>query len=188
MTGMIAQVNRIQNAAIDWQERRIRKSEERVQNANIHRQRMTCSDSLRFDTQSQDWISGMGVSPSGRFQVVEEAKPRRRIFSAEGIRWDAAWGIIIVIAVLCAAILLADLAGIGTGSRTITKLDSKITDVSEKNEQLRSELTYSAGDASVCTEAVKLNLISGNGVQKVMLTAPREANLTITAIAAWGGQ
>ena len=174
MTGMIAQVNRIQNAAIDWQERRIRKSEERVQNANIHRQRMTCSDSLRFDTQSQDWISGMGVSPSGRFQVVEEAKPRRRI--------------IIVIAVLCAAILLADLAGIGTGSRTITKLDSKITDVSEKNEQLRSELTYSAGDASVCTEAVKLNLISGNGVQKVMLTAPREANLTITAIAAWGGQ
>ena len=181
MTGILNRVGRIQDAAINWQETRYRRNEERQQQANLHRQRMTCSDSLRFDTQSQDWIGGMGVSPSGRFQVVENTGAGRRLVSTEGIRWDAAWIVIIAVAVLCLAILMADLAGIGMGNRTMSKLDSRITELKGKNEQIEAEIARSSDDISVCTEAVKLNLISGNAAQTIRLAAPAEANLTISS-------
>lgn len=181
MAGITSRVGRIQQAAANWQEARYRRSENRQQHADIYRQRMTCSDSLRFDTQNQDWISGMGISASGRFQVAENDGGRAKIFTAEGIRWKTAWMIIAAVAVICTAILLADVAGIGASSRTLSKLDGKITEMSEKNDQLRAEIAYNAGDISVCSEAVKLNLVSGNGVRTIVLTAPQDANMTISA-------
>ncbi|MCR5297281.1 MAG: hypothetical protein K6E17_07705 [Clostridiales bacterium] len=179
---------RLQDAAINWRERMDGVDDERQQHANIHRQRMTCSESFRGFQQSQDWVEGVAVSPSGRFRVIEEKKPKQKIISAQGIRWDAGWIAVIVIAVICAAILLADVAGIGTTSRNLTKLDSKITAITERNEQLKSELNIQDADISVCTEAVKLNLISSRAVQTIILTAPTEANLTMmTAQAAPAG-
>ena len=61
----------------------------------------------------------------------------------------------------------------------MTKLESKINAITERNDQMKSELEIKAGDVSVCTEAVKLNLISSRGVQTIQLTAPTEANLTM---------
>ena len=54
----------------------------RMQMNSLHRQRMTCSDSMQTFTNTQDWTNGLGMSPSGRFRVIEEAKPKRRMFSA----------------------------------------------------------------------------------------------------------
>ena len=67
----------------------------RMQMNSLHRQRMTCSDSMQTFTNTQDWTNGLGMSPSGRFRVIEEAKPKRRMFSREGIRWDASWILLI---------------------------------------------------------------------------------------------
>ena len=181
MAGMTARAGGIRQAAINWQEARYRRSENRQQHADLYRQRMTCSDSLRFDTQSQDWTGGMGISPSGRFQVVENRGTKAKLFSPEGIRWNVAWMVIIATGIVCLAILLADLAGIGTSMRALNKLENKITEMSEKNEQLRAEIAWNAGDISVCTEAVKLNLVSGNGVRTIILTAPQDANMTFSA-------
>ena len=147
---------------------------ERQQVNSLHRQRMSCSGSVNPYTNTQDWTSGMGVSPSGRFRVITEAQPRRRIFSRDGIRWDAAWMILGMAAFLCLAVLLADLAGMGIGSRTISRLDRKIEDKVKCNEQLREQLAVSAGDTTVCTEAVKLNMISGYGAPTITLTVPQE--------------
>ena len=135
---------------------------------------MTCSDSMRTFTNTQDWTNGMGISPSGRFQVIEEARPKRKAISRDGIRWDVAWIIVAAIVLLCGAILVADLAGISISSRTIGRLDSKIADMTKRNDLLKQELELSASDVSVCTEAVKLNLISGYGAQTITLTAPQE--------------
>ena len=55
-------------------------SDERMQVNSLHRQRMTCSDSMQTFTNTQDWTGGLGVSPSGRFRVIEETKPKRKIF------------------------------------------------------------------------------------------------------------
>ncbi len=166
---------KLQDAARKLREEVSRHTRERQQVNSLHRQRMTCSDSLQSFTNTQDWTNGMSVSPSGRFRVVEEARPKQKIFSREGIRWDAAWISLIAVTVLCAALLLADVAGMGLGSRSIVRLNNKITDMTRRNQELKQELELNAGDVSVCTEAVKLNLISGYGAQTIVLTAPQEA-------------
>ena len=114
------------------------------------------------------------MSPSGRFRVIEEAKPKQKAFSREGIRWDAAWAVSAAVIVLCVVILLTDTAGMGISTRSISRLDAKIADQGRRNDLLKQELDISAGDVSVCTEAVKLNLISGYGARTVQLTVPNE--------------
>jgi len=167
-------VNRVQDA-LD------RKTEPRQQQADLRRARMSCSESLRSFPQTQDWTESMGVSPSGRFRVVEQPRSRETVFSREGIRWDVACAILIVLGVLLAVILLADLAGIGTSIRIIGKLNDKIAAVEARNEQITGLLDASSEDISVLTEAVKYNLVSAGGVRTIRLTAPRNANLTLSA-------
>ena len=146
---------------------------DRQQVNSMHRPRMSCADSMRTFTNTQDWTNSLGMSPSGRFRVVEEAKPKQKFFSREGIRWDAAWIALAAVAILCAAILLADVAGMGLGTRSIGRLGNKIEDQTRVNEQMKQELALNAGEVSVCTEAVKLNLISGSAAQTIHLTAPQ---------------
>jgi len=165
---------RVQEALRNLREGYERPTPERQQVNSLHRQRMSCSGNLRTFSNTQDWTGSMGMSPSGRFSVAEEARKKQKAFSAEGIRWDAAWITIAAAVILCAAILLADVAGMGLGSRSIRRLDSKIEDQTRRNEALAQDLALSAGDVSVCTEAVKLNLISGFGAQTIELTAPQE--------------
>ena len=164
---------RIQDAVLRLRERISRHTDARQQVNNLHRQRMTCSHSMRSFTNTQDWTNSMGMSPSGRFQVVEQACPKRKAFTRDGIRWDTAWILLGAVIVLCMAILLADLAGMGLKSRSISRLDSKIEDLSRRNEEKRQEIELSSGDVSVCTEAVKLNLISSSGAQTITLTVPQ---------------
>lgn len=165
---------RMQDAARNLREKISRKTNERQQVNSLHRQRMTCSGSVAAFTNAQDWTNSIGMNPSGRFQVVENTKARRKFFTREGIRMDAACAILAVVVFICVAILLADVAGIGLGSRSISRLDSKIADLTERNEQLKLEVSRNAGDASICTEAVKLNLISGNAAQTIHLSVPQE--------------
>ena len=171
---------RMQDAARRLQENYTRRTSERQQVSSLHRQRMTCSDSMRSFANTQDWTNGMGISPSGRFRVVEEVRPKQKTFSREGIRWNVAWIMLFAVIFLCAAVLTADVAGMGLGSRSIGRLNSKIADLTRRNNELKQELELSSGDVSVCTEAVKLNLISGSGAQTILLTAPQE-NGAVTA-------
>ena len=179
MTEMTARVrNRLQDGVINWQERRFQKTDFRQQQADIPRSRMTCSASLPSFHQTQDWTGGL--TPSGRIPVIEEAKPRKRLISSEGIRWDAAVAALVIIGVLLVVLLTVDLACIGTSSRAVTKLNSSIHDLEAKNERIQAEIDMTTGSASVCTEAIKLNLISSNGARTIRLTAPVNAQLTIS--------
>ena len=179
MTEMTARVrNRLQDGLINWQERRFEKNDFRQQQADIHRSRMTCSASLPSFHQTQDWTGGLTASK--RIPVIEETKPKQRLISSEGIRWDAAIAALIIIGVLLTILLTADLACIGTTGRTITKLNTSIRDLETRNEKTQAEIDLKAGSASVCTEAVKLNLISSNGARTIRLTAPVNAQLTFS--------
>ena len=179
MTEMTARVrNRLQDGMINWQERRFQKTDFRQQQADIHRSRMTCSASLPSFHQTQDWTGGL--TPSGRIPVIEEAKPRKRLISSEGIRWDAAIAALVISGVLLMILLTVDLACIGTSARAVTKLNSSIHDLEEKNERIQAEIDMTTGSASVCTEAIKLNLISSNGARTIRLTAPVNAQLTVS--------
>ena len=176
--------NRLQDGVINWQETRYRKNEERQQHADIRRSRMTCSADLPGIRQTQDWTGSMDMSPSGRFQVIEERKPKVRMISGEGIRWSAALTILILVSVILCAILLVDLAGMGNSGRMITKLNSKIHTVESRNEDLKLELEMSTDSATVCTEAVRMDLISSNGAQTIRLTAPQDARITLSSASA----
>ncbi len=156
-------------------------SENRVQKGSLNRERMSCSEQLRSGTyqNTQDWASGVGVSPSGRFKVIEEALPKKRLISSEGIRWDLARTLLIVCGGLMLAILLAELASIGASSVQIRKLEEKIEAVQLKNKNLEANLAVSAGDISVCTEAIKLNMISSSGAKTITLTAPQDASMLL---------
>ena len=180
MSEMTARVrNRLQDGMINWQERRYQKEDFHQQQADIHRSRMTCSASLPNFHQTQDWTGGL--TASGRVPVIEETKPRQRLLSSDGIRWDAAVVMLIIIGVLLLALLVVDVTSIGAGGRTITKLNSSIRDLETKNERLQAEIDLQAGSSSVCTEAVKLNLISSNGARTIRLTAPVNAQLTFSS-------
>ena len=173
--------SRLQDGVINWQETRYRKNEERQQHADIRRSRMTCSADLPEIRQTQDWTGSMAMSSSGRFQVIEERKPKVRIISGDGIRWNAALTILILVSVILCAILLADLAGMGNSGRSIAKLNSKIHAVESKNEDLKLELEMSTDSATVCTGAVRMDLISSNGAQTILLTAPQDARITLSS-------
>ena len=172
---------RLQDVAVGWRENQDRRGGRKQQHADIRRSRMSCADSVRTFDQHQDWTRGMEISPSGRFQEVEEQTGRQKVISGNTIRWDVAIVAIILACVLVAGILLADVAGIGISSRNISRLGSKIDLFTQKNEQLRQEVSYSSGDVSVCTEAVKLNLIASGGAKTIRLTAPQDATLILAA-------
>ena len=175
---------RLQDGVINWQETRYRKSEERQQHADIRRSRMTCSADLPGIRQTQDWTGSMAMSSSGRFQVIEEKKPKARIISGDGIRWNIALTILALVSVILCVVLLADLAGIGNSGRMIAKLNSKIHTVESKNEDLKLELEMSTDSATVCTGAVRMDLISSNGAQTIRLTAPQDARITLSSASA----
>ena len=162
------------------------RNENRVRNGSLQRERITVSDQMQAESfpNVQDWTGRMGVSPSGRFQVIEDVRPKKKLISREGIRWDFASALLIAVAGLIAALLLAELASIGASSVQIRKLEEKIEAVQKMNEGLQAELAVTAGDISVCTEAVKLNMISSNGAKTILLEAPSEASMLLVQTSA----
>ncbi len=127
---------------------------------------------------TQDWTSGMGISPSGRFRVIEEQRDRRRAVSREGIRADWARALIWVLAAVLCMTLLVQTASLGAGTLRIQKLEKRITLAEAQQQKLQGDLARRSGDISVCTRAVELNLISSGGAPTIALTAPA-ANMTL---------
>ena len=153
----------------------------RIQDISPGRQRMSVSGrtgELSFRN-TQDWTGGLGISPSGRFRVIEDPKPRQPVISRAGIRTSAARWMLGFLAVFLATVLIGEMARLGSGQLAIQRLNTRIASVEEKNEGLRIQLAVSGGDMSVCTEAVKLNLISSSGARTIELTAPQGARMRL---------
>lgn len=127
---------------------------------------------------TQDWARGMGISPSGRFQVPSEPQAKQKIFSREGVRKDFAR---VILWMMLAAVVATALAGFGalaSSTLRINRLENRINAADARGQTLRTDLARQSGDISVCTKAVELNLISSNGAATIQLTAP-DANMTL---------
>ena len=61
------------DALLVWREGRDRR-DRRQQHADIRRQRMSCAESVKDFQKTQDWTGQMAMSPSGRFQVIEDSR------------------------------------------------------------------------------------------------------------------
>lgn len=151
------------------------------QDSSLRRERFSGTDRLEMPSfqNTQDWTGGMGISPSGRFQVIEEPRGRQHAFSREGVRKDWARGITWVLTAALCVLLLVGLASLGASSIRMQKLETRIAAAEAKGETLRADLQQLSGDISVCTKAVELNLISSNGAPTISLTAPAGATMTL---------
>ncbi len=150
------------------------------------RERMRVTERLEMPSyqNTQDWTNGLGVSPSGRFQVIEEPRKRQIIFGKEGVRKDWARMIIIAAAAVLCVVLLVQFASIGASSLQIQKLERRLETAEGRNRELRIQLEQVSGDISVCTKAVELNLISSGGAKSIALTAPLGATMILVDSAA----
>jgi len=150
---------------------------------SLRRERMTGTDKLeRMGFQNaQDWVKGVGLSPSGRYQVVEEPRKKQQVFGKTGLRSDWARLIIWILAAVMCLVLLVRMASAGALSLQIQKLETRIAAAQTTEARLKSELAYSGGDISVCTRAVELNLISSNGAPTIQLTAPEGATMNLVS-------
>ena len=150
-------------------------------NTSLRRERITVAEKLEIPSyqNTQDWTGGMGMSPSGRFRVVEEPRKRQGILSRDGIRKDWAKILIWALAVIFSVVLLAEFASIGASSLRIRKLETRTEAAQNRGRQLQRELADQSGDISVLTRAVELNLISSGGASTILLTAPQGATMTL---------
>ncbi|MBR2824367.1 MAG: hypothetical protein IKE24_11860 [Clostridia bacterium] len=146
------------------------------------RQRFTEADHLRDRSfqNTQDWTGSMGLSPSGRFRVLEKGEKKEKPLTRRGIRKDWGRAALIVLAAVMTTVILVETAHLGLGQINIRKLNERIASMEVRNEELRETLARSSGDISVCTEAVKMNLVSSNGVRPIPLTAPTDARMVPT--------
>ena len=145
------------------------------------RERITVTDRLEMPSfqNTQDWTGGMGISPSGRFQVAEGHGRKQRPFSRKGIRQDWARVILWILAAILSVVLLVEFASIGASSLRIQKLKTRIENARVKGEQLQRQLAEQGGDISVVTRAVEMNLISSSGATTIELRAPSGATLLL---------
>ena len=127
----------------------------------------------------QDWAGGMGMSPSGRFQVVEGTRPKQKILGKTGIRMDWAKAILWVLSAVLAVVLLVQFSSVGAASLRIGRLQTRIETAESRGRSLKEELTASSGDISVLTRAVEMNLISSGGAPTIQLTAPAAATMNL---------
>lgn len=154
---------------------------EMPRDTSLRRERFRMTGKLEMSAcrNTQDWMCTMGVSPSGRFQVVEEPRKPQPIISRKGIRQDWARMILWAAMVAMCVTLLVIFASIGSGAARIARLEARIEAAEAKHTELRAQLEASSGDISVCTRAVELNLISSNGATAIQLTAPEGARMTL---------
>ncbi len=154
----------------------------RVRYGSLDRDRITVSE--RVDTErfqnTQDWVRSAGVNASARLRVPENRRGRPVLLTADGIHRTLARAILGLLACMIAVLLLVELGAIGISRANIRKMNEKIAAVEERNELLRQDLARASGDVSVCTEAIRLNLISSGGARSIVLTAPEGASLMLT--------
>ncbi|MCQ2457417.1 MAG: hypothetical protein MJ142_01655 [Clostridia bacterium] len=149
-----------------------------VQEADVRRERISCrSDKVDAMFRDDNWRKyTVDTANTGRNPVVTD-RNAGKVFSRNGVRWSiGAWAISTLAAIL-AIILIADIAGIGYQKKEKETLEKKIAAVSASNSEMSTQLAQEATDASICMNAVNLNLVSSRTIEVIRLTVPDDATL-----------
>ncbi|MDO5435501.1 MAG: hypothetical protein Q4G19_03940 [Clostridia bacterium] len=149
-----------------------------VQEADFRRERMTCRSAAvdaRFSGDSWRKYS-VDTGNTGRNPVITD-KDAGKIIGRDGVRWSVGAWAIATLAVILAIVLLADVAEIGFRKKDMETLEGKITAVTASNAEMSARLAQEASDASICVNAVNLNLVSSSTIEVIRLTVPDDATL-----------
>ena len=114
---------------------------------------------------------------------VENLQKKRRMQNAAvrdrwtntGIRATIAYGVMILLVVCLGSIILAGRAAVIKAERENGRIQSRVADVLRTCETLQKQIDEAEASLFVGYAAVDLGLVSDNGVEKMLLTAPADA-------------
>lgn len=109
---------------------------------------------------------------SARRPVVDARQRPASYGSAGRRRRNPGLILLSLIAAVLVLILISDLAVIGSGSQSISTLNSRIGRLENTNIRIRNEIDQNMDLAVINATAVKQDLISSRGVTTISLTAP----------------
>lgn len=105
---------------------------------------------------------------------VQRAAVRER-WTNTGIRATIAYGVILALVVCLGSVFLAGRAEVFRVEMQNSKIQSRVADTMRKCETLRKSIDDAEAGLFVGYAAVDLGLVSDNGVEKMVLTAPADA-------------
>lgn len=118
------------------------------------------------------WTQNRNSRQAARRPVIEKRQQKVPFASRDGLRWSAGRSLLILVAAVLVLILVADVAGITSGSHSISSLTSRIGRLENSNHQIRNRIDQSIDLATINAASVKRDLISSQGVPLISLTAP----------------
>ena len=118
------------------------------------------------------WTQNRNSRQAARRPVIEKHQQKVPFASRDGLRWSAGRSLLILVAAVLVLILVADVAGITSGSHSISSLTSRIGRLENSNHQIRNRIDQSIDLATINAASVKRDLISSQGVPLISLTAP----------------
>ena len=117
-----------------------------------------------------------------RHPVAETCPDKVRVFSSEGIRWDTAnIMLMVLLGVLVFIVLLTAGNMVASGSR-VDNLQTEYDRVISSNREMEETLNMRTDYSSIGYQAVSMGLISSEGEKAIRLTAPEDAMMTMSAL------
>ena len=115
-----------------------------------------------------------------RMNQLEQKRKAQKVsvkstWTREGIRATLAYGIIILLAVVFGCVLLAGRYEVLRVENQNRKILSRVDDTQRKCVKLQEQIEETESNLFVGYAAVDLGLVSDNGVEKMVLTAPADA-------------
>lgn len=162
----------------------------KVADKNLRGERMTCSAYLPMmqDDGAYCYSNPIPDQPArprrrradrhaavGRYDTA-----RIRLVSRDGVKGTAACVMLAVLFVTLGVCSLVGRSQVLETTQRVSDMQARIASVTQRNEELETELAVSAAEVNISYQAVQMGMISAKGVNVIYLTAPEDANLILS--------
>lgn len=164
----------------------------RVSTRNIRVERMTSSVYLPFmddmPEEERDYADPRNLYAARRVRrsdrhhaaVGSHDTGRIRTVSREGIRGVTACVLLTFLACSLGVAYLVDRSHVIEAAKEVSRMETAYEELSRKNADLERQLADRASEVNVGYEAAQMGMISARGVDVIYLSAPADANLTLS--------
>ena len=104
--------------------------------------------------------------------VVDAGQRGSSPASFRSLRGNSRQVLLLLVAIILACLLVADLIVLGSGSQSISSLSARIGRLENSNIRIRNEIDRNMNLAVINAAAVRQDLISSRGATTISLTAP----------------
>lgn len=121
-----------------------------------------------------------------RHPVTVQQPEKTSVFSAQGIRWDAASALLLVILAIFGLLLVFEGGNMIATQKRVEELQAEYDRVIASNQEMEANLSRQTNASTIGYQAVNVGLISTTGAKPISLTVPEEAMMTMPALGSTG--